>query len=601
MFALVVDDEDALHGAESTGGAWPAPQRRRATRPVRQRRDRIGYDRGDVRDARRRLPVADPTSPPRARRSPPCVAAQVEAGLGALSDGRVHAGRGAGRRTWSCRVARLARERLRAGGSGGAPGQARGGRAVRAAGGSRPGDATMRSRRSRARLAALADAGCPVVEVHEPAAPCRGRRRPGRVRGRARALLLGGVAGATSTLSLAITGGDAIALGAEALFAAPYRSHLFDLVDGPRQLAARRRRAAASAGSSPASATRRAAAGPASRTSVWAAGYAASTQGRGLDRVGIAPSGSLAGLDRGAAPARSSTCSARPPRTIAGGRDEVLARLDPRAIDARSAALGHYRPARRRDRGRPLTRPAAGAHDHRGADRPDADPLLAPLRRHAQGARTTSWSWSGAPGRGSRTPTGAATSTRPRASGTATWATAGRRSPTPPPRQLATLAAYSNFGAFATAPTLELADRLAALAPMEDAVVFFGSGGSDGVDTAAKLARRYWDARAQPEKRIVVSREHAYHGMHAFGTGLAGIPAMQAGYGGPIVGDTIQVSAHDVDGAGAALQGPRQGDRRVHRRAGDRRRRGDPARGRLLGRRSRGSATRTTCCSSPTR
>ena len=35
--------------------------------------------------------------------------------------------------------------------------------------------------------------------------------------------------------------------------------------------------------------------------------------------------------------------------------------------------------------------------------------------------------------------------------------------------------------------------------------------------------------------------------MHAFGTGLSGIPAMQAGYGGPIVGDTIQVAAHDVE------------------------------------------------------
>jgi putrescine aminotransferase len=114
-------------------------------------------------------------------------------------------------------------------------------------------------------------------------------------------------------------------------------------------------------------------------------------------------------------------------------------------------------------------------------------------------------------------------------------------------RQLSALAAYSNFGAFATAPTLELAERLAALAPMEGATVFFGSGGSDGVDTAAKLARRYWDALGHTEKRIIVSREHAYHGMHAFGTGLAGIPVNREGYGGPIVGDTIQVSAHDVD------------------------------------------------------
>ena len=41
---------------------------------------------------------------------------------------------------------------------------------------------------------------------------------------------------------------------------------------------------------------------------------------------------------------------------------------------------------------------------------------------------------------------------------------------------------------------------------------------------AAQLARRYWDALGHPERRLIVSREHAYHGMHAFGTGLGGIP-----------------------------------------------------------------------------
>lgn len=114
--------------------------------------------------------------------------------------------------------------------------------------------------------------------------------------------------------------------------------------------------------------------------------------------------------------------------------------------------------------------------------------------------------------------------------------------------QLRTLASYSTFGPFATRPTLDLAERLAAMAPVEDAVVFLGSGGSDAVDTAAKLARRYWDVQGRPERRLIVSREHAYHGMHAFGTGLVGIPSMREGYGGPMVGDTVQVGAHDVEG-----------------------------------------------------
>ena len=54
--------------------------------------------------------------------------------------------------------------------------------------------------------------------------------------------------------------------------------------------------------------------------------------------------------------------------------------------------------------------------------------------------------------------------------------------------QLGRVAAYSSFGAYTTETTLALADRLAALAPFQGAKVFLGSGGSDGVDTAAKLA-----------------------------------------------------------------------------------------------------------------
>jgi len=98
-------------------------------------------------------------------------------------------------------------------------------------------------------------------------------------------------------------------------------------------------------------------------------------------------------------------------------------------------------------------------------------------------------------------------------------------------RQMATLASYSSFGDLANRPALDLADRLAALAPMADARVFFTSGGSDSVDTAVKLVRRYWDEMGQPQRQVIVTREHAYHGMHLAGTSLAGIPANQASHG----------------------------------------------------------------------
>ncbi len=112
--------------------------------------------------------------------------------------------------------------------------------------------------------------------------------------------------------------------------------------------------------------------------------------------------------------------------------------------------------------------------------------------------------------------------------------------------QMKRLSAYSSFGAFTTEPTVQLAERIAKIAPVEDAAVFFTCGGSESIETAGKLARRYWDVMGKPNKRIIVSREHAYHGMAALGTSLAGIPINKAGYG-TLVADTLQVGAHNLD------------------------------------------------------
>jgi adenosylmethionine-8-amino-7-oxononanoate aminotransferase len=107
-------------------------------------------------------------------------------------------------------------------------------------------------------------------------------------------------------------------------------------------------------------------------------------------------------------------------------------------------------------------------------------------------------------------------------------------------RQMARLPAYSTFGPYANRPALDLAERLSALAPMPGAKVFLASGGSDGVDTAAKLARRYWSAVGEPARRTVISRQLGYHGMHAFGTSLGGIEANAEGLG-TLVPDTHQI------------------------------------------------------------
>ena len=123
--------------------------------------------------------------------------------------------------------------------------------------------------------------------------------------------------------------------------------------------------------------------------------------------------------------------------------------------------------------------------------------------------------------------------------------------------QMRTLAAYSNFGPFATAPTLELSDRLAAISPQEDCKVFFTSGGSDAVDTAVKMVRRYWDLLGQPERTWIITRDRAYHGMHMAGTSLAGIAANKAGHGNldtrtaNVAWDSAAALAAQIDALGA--------------------------------------------------
>jgi adenosylmethionine-8-amino-7-oxononanoate aminotransferase len=117
--------------------------------------------------------------------------------------------------------------------------------------------------------------------------------------------------------------------------------------------------------------------------------------------------------------------------------------------------------------------------------------------------------------------------------------------------------AYSNFGDTTTPPTVELAEKVASIAPVPGSKVFFTSGGSDAVDTATKLARRYWQLLDRPERRIVIVRRNAYHGMHVGGTSLAGIDANRAGLG-PLLDDVVQVEwdsleslQHAIDEAGS--------------------------------------------------
>ncbi len=112
--------------------------------------------------------------------------------------------------------------------------------------------------------------------------------------------------------------------------------------------------------------------------------------------------------------------------------------------------------------------------------------------------------------------------------------------------QMARLASYQVFDQMANEPALQLALELSKITPTgPDSSVFFGSGGSDAIDSAAKIARRYWTAQGNEERTIIVSREGGYHGTHAFGTSLSGIEVNSAGWG-PLVEDVYTAPRDDT-------------------------------------------------------
>jgi adenosylmethionine-8-amino-7-oxononanoate aminotransferase len=90
---------------------------------------------------------------------------------------------------------------------------------------------------------------------------------------------------------------------------------------------------------------------------------------------------------------------------------------------------------------------------------------------------------------------------------------------------------------------IELATRVAGLAPGDLNRVFFTSGGSEAVESAIKLARAYHQQAGSPRKTKFITREIAYHGTTLGALSATGIPALRTpfeplAYGGVHVPNT---------------------------------------------------------------
>jgi adenosylmethionine-8-amino-7-oxononanoate aminotransferase len=72
--------------------------------------------------------------------------------------------------------------------------------------------------------------------------------------------------------------------------------------------------------------------------------------------------------------------------------------------------------------------------------------------------------------------------------------------------------------------SIELAARIADLAPAGLERVFFTSGGSEAVESAWKLALQYHQANGEPGRRKAIARKDAYHGVTLGALSFTGIP-----------------------------------------------------------------------------
>ena len=86
---------------------------------------------------------------------------------------------------------------------------------------------------------------------------------------------------------------------------------------------------------------------------------------------------------------------------------------------------------------------------------------------------------------------------------------------------------YFPLWTYAHPAAIELAARLADLAPGDLNRVFFTTGGAEAVESAWKLARQYFLAIGQPERVKVISRQTAYHGATLGALNITGLDAIK--------------------------------------------------------------------------
>lgn len=103
-------------------------------------------------------------------------------------------------------------------------------------------------------------------------------------------------------------------------------------------------------------------------------------------------------------------------------------------------------------------------------------------------------------------------------------------------RQMSTLPYYHSFTGKVPGPVTELVKAMIKWSPVPMARVLFANSGSESNDTAFKLVHYYNNALGRPNKKKIIARNKAYHGVTVAAASMSGLSTMHQGFDLPIPG-----------------------------------------------------------------
>lgn len=102
--------------------------------------------------------------------------------------------------------------------------------------------------------------------------------------------------------------------------------------------------------------------------------------------------------------------------------------------------------------------------------------------------------------------------------------------------QMHKLPYYHTLAYKTVTPAIDLAERLAELAPIENPKLYFGLSGSEANDFVVKMVRYYNNAIGRPDKKKIIARKNGFHGASLMAASLTGIPMMHKAFDLPLPG-----------------------------------------------------------------